>query len=418
MAKYESEIVSRTTNIAEHWVTEDEDATTRRLVFVVNKSNYNIKFYPKAGDFIVDEITIEGYRKIPDDFSTNGYVKHGILQYLNRALSNYNIESVKIDRDGISSFRKVRGVDAYNIVFKYDDFKTIRDQFNIIRARATKSKKDTIEGLLHRLFPSKFEESTGSVTQQYRNVIQNLNADIIEHLSPADLTKLEGFIVELLDKKYTSNSHKFMQLARTKINIDTVAIDRILKEFKGNITNKVSENDWGKWLQKNLFLLDSKYVKILPEINVMLGATNRNADFGMIDTKGYLDIFEIKKADTPLMSAETDRGNHYWHSSTVKAITQAEKYLYNAERKATNLAADLTREAKVKVEIVRPRAVLVTGHSDLLDTEAKKEDFRVLRKSLKNVEVVLYDELLEGLENQKNKYYDQIVNPSSSTTTS
>lgn len=92
-----------------------------------------------------------------------------------------------------------------------------------------------------------------------------------------------------------------MQLARTKIRVDTIAIDRILDEFKQNVRNGISENHWGKYLKKNLFLLDSKYVKILPELNVILRGS-RNVDFGMIDTKGYLDTFEIKKPDTPILS--------------------------------------------------------------------------------------------------------------------
>ena len=109
------------------------------------------------------------------------------------------------------------------------------------------------------------------------------------------------------------------------------------------------------------------------------------------------------------MSKETDRGNYYWHAETVKAIVQAEKYLYNAERKASTLADDIRREERIDVKVIKPRAILIIGHSNQLDDDNKKEDFKVLRKSLKNIEIVLYDELVEGMENQKNKYYDQII---------
>ena len=89
----------------------------------------------------------------------------------------------------------------------------------------------------------------------------------------------------------------------------------------------------------------------------------------------------------------------------MKALVQAEKYLYNAEGKRDTLAKDLSRERKVDVKVVRPRAVVIMGTSDQLDAPEKIEDFRVLRQSLKNIEVVLYDELLERLKNQKNKIY-------------
>ncbi len=45
------------------------------------------------------------------------------------------------------------------------------------------------------------------------------------------------------------------------------------------------------------------------------------------------------------------------------------------------------------------------GHSRQLNTKEKQEDFRVLRSSLKNSEIILYNELLERLKNQKNKVF-------------
>ena len=69
------------------------------------------------------------------------------------------------------------------------------------------------------------------------------------------------------------------------------------------------------------------------------------------------------------------------------------------------MAKDITREKKIDVKVVRPRAVVIMGTNAQLDSLEKEEDFRVLRQSLKNIEVILYDELLERLKNQKNKIY-------------
>lgn len=408
MAKYQTErqIVNR--NAVEIWVSEEDDPESRRLAYRINKRTKNISFYPKEGDFFLSEVTIDGFENLPDDFSDNGYIKQGVQYYLNKKLESKSIASLEISKDKATTIRKVRNQEVYNLILKYDDFKTLREQFLVVNNQSSLSKNDILDGFFYNHFPDKFEESTSTSQQQYRNVIKNLNSDIIEHFTPDDLNKMEGFITELLDKRYQSNSHKFLQLARTKIKVDTIAIDRILAEFQKNLEDGISENLWGKYLKKNLFLLDSKYVKILPELNVILRGS-RNVDFGMIDTKGYLDIFEIKKPDTPILAADTDRGNYYWHTSTVKAIVQAEKYLFNAERKASNLAEDISREERISVKVVKPRAILITGHSDQLDSDEKRDDFKVLRQSLKNIDIILYDELLEGLENQKNKYYDQIT---------
>ncbi|WP_162419522.1 Shedu immune nuclease family protein [Cyclobacterium roseum] len=408
MGKYQSERQNVNRNIVEIWVTEEEDPESRRLAFRINKRTKTIMFYPKENDFFLSEVTLDGFENLPDDFSNNGYIKQGVQYYLNKKLETKSIASLEISKDKTTTIRKVRNQEAYNLTLKYDDFKILREQFLVVNNQSSQSKNDILDGFFYNHFPDKFEESTSTAQQQYRNVIRNLNSDIIEHFTPDDLNKMEGFIADLLDKRYQSNSHKFLQLARTKIKVDTIAIDRILAEFQKNLEDGISENLWGKYLKKNLFLLDSKYVKILPELNVILRGS-RNVDFGMIDTKGYLDIFEIKKPDTPLLAADTDRGNYYWHTSTVKAIVQAEKYLFNAERKASNLAEDISREERISVKVVKPRAILITGHSDQLDSDEKRDDFKVLRQSLKNIDIILYDELLEGLENQKNKYYDQIT---------
>ncbi|MBN3581100.1 DUF4263 domain-containing protein [Algoriphagus aestuarii] len=325
---------------------------------------------------------IEGFENLPDDFSDNGYIKQGVQYYLNKKLESKSIASLEISTDKDTTIRKVLNQEVHNLILKYDDFKTLREQFLVVNNQSSQSKNDILDGFFYNHFPDKFEESTSTSQQQYGNVIKNLNSDIIEHFTPDDLNKMEGFITELLDKRYQSTSHKFLQLARTKIKVDTIAIDRILAEFQKNLGDGINENLWGKYLKKNLFLLDSKYVKILPELNFILRGS-RNVDFGMIDTKGYLDIFEIKKPDIPISAVDTDRGNYYWHTSTVKAIVQAEKYLFNAERKASNLAEDISREERVTVKVVKPRAVLITGHSDQLDSDEKRDDFKVLRKSLK-----------------------------------
>ncbi|MDM1041312.1 Shedu immune nuclease family protein [Empedobacter falsenii] len=407
MAKYTTETSNVSTG-REIWVIEDDDSTTRRLAYRFNTRDNKITFYPKPGEFDISEIALVGFSRLPDDFSESGYIKQSVQYYLNKKLQENRISKLTITSNGDNSYRKNRNANTYSLVLNYEDFKTLRENFIAEKNQYNQAKNDIIDSFFYRIFPTTFPESTNTPLRQKGNFIRNLNSEIIPHLTPADLQIVETFISDLLKNRYQSNSHKFLQLARTKIQVDTVAIDRIIAEFEENLSNNISENSWGKYLKKNLFLLESKYVKILPELNVILRGS-RNADFGMIDTKGFLDIFEIKKPNTTLLSKETDRGNYYWHAETVKAIVQAEKYLYNAERKASTLADDIRREERIDVKVIKPRAILIIGHSNQLDDDNKKEDFKVLRKSLKNIEIVLYDELVEGMENQKNKYYDQII---------
>jgi len=388
-------------------VTEDEDSSTRRLAYEIDKRKKEIKFHTKSGDFCIDTIEIKGFDKLPDGFNKNGYMNR-IQYHLSSVLFEAKIKKLTIIKTGDSKTKKVRNKSEFDMTLNQTDFNKLRSEFAIIQAESTEQKKNATSGHFFQLFPKIFKETTATAKSKSSKVIKNLDTAIIEHLSPNDLQAIESFIIDLLEKRYKLKNKQFLQLARTKIKVDTVAIDRILKIFNDNITANISESKWGEFLLKNLFLLDSKYVKVFPEINVILGG-QRKVDFGMIDTKGFLDIYEIKKADTKLLSAAQDRGNYYWSTDTTKAIAQAEKYLYNAERKATSLAEDINDEKKVSIRVIKPRAYLLIGHTNQLTDSNKEKDFRILRSSLKNVTIITFDELLEGLENQKNKYYDQIM---------
>jgi hypothetical protein len=76
--------------------------------------------------------------------------------------------------------------------------------------------------------------------------------------------------------------------------------------------------------------------------------------------------------------------------------------------KSRDLKADIEREyGDIIVEVVKPRGFLIVGSSKQFLNANMKEDFRVLRRSLKNVEIILYDELLFQMENVKNKIYTE-----------
>ena len=54
------------------------------------------------------------------------------------------------------------------------------------------------------------------------------------------------------------------------------------------------------------------------------------------------------------------------------------------------------------LKIIRPKGVLVIGsRSNLENSDRMEKDFEVLRSSLKNIEIVLYDEMYDRLKNLK-----------------
>lgn len=394
--------VQITESISHIFVYEDDKIDDKVLVYIFDKSNNEITLFPRE-DFFINKIKFKGFSKLPDELSETGYIKSGVQYYLNKKLTGKKINSLTIDKNGVNVFKSYNR--GFKVVINYDSFKTFKDNLTTIVNESKKDKSELADEFFYSIFPRKYTATDTSSQTKLKKVIRNLDESIISLLSPDDITKIENFFEALIDKKYKSISSKFKLITRTKLKIDKIAIQELIEEFEKKLTDDPAENDWGKFLKKYLFLIDSKYIDSIPELNVVLAGA-RNVDFGLIDTYNYLDIFEIKKPSSKLLSPSKDRGNYYWHPDSVKAITQAEKYLYNAERKGTALSEDIEREIGKSVKIVKPRAILLIGHSNQLADSDKKTDFRILRNSLKNIEIVLYDELLERLKNQSNKVYE------------
>ncbi len=384
---------------------DEDQPNEKKKVYEINLKERTIIFYPNNNSknkFFIDEINIKGFIKLPNEFSEQGYIKGSVLYYLNKKFSDKNVKHFTISISGKSSLLK----DGYSrtLHLKYEDLQRLKDRLTNIKTASQQERSAYVDEFCHSVFPSYFSRKAETSKGRFKKVLQNLDIDIIQHIEAKDLRKIENFYEQLLKDKYDSLSHKFRLIQRTKIKVDTITIENVIAEFEKLLTNSTSESDWGKFLIKNLYLIDSKYVDCISEMNVVL-AGSRKVDFGLIDSYGYLDIFEIKKPETKLLSKTKDRDNYYWSMDAVKAITQAEKYLYHAERKAPTLTDDIKRQKKINVKVIKPRAFLLLGRTEQLNNEEKEEDFRILRNSLKNIEIILYDELLERLKNQKNKIF-------------
>jgi hypothetical protein len=333
-------------------------------------------------------------------------MKAGVDYYLAKMLHDKDVESIIIEVDGKNEFNKTG--DVYSVKINYANLELLKNQLAIINNNSKIEKSRLVDNFFGEHFPKFFEKSSVSPQRRAKRMIDNLDRDIIEHLEKKQIDILLDFFEQLLALKYAKKSAQKKQLLRAaKIKVDEVAINSIIDEFEELLSEDPSEKIWGKFLKRNLFLVNSKYVNAISQLNVVLGS-QRPVDFGLVDWQGYLDIFEIKKPSTPLLDNSIDRGNYVWSKDATRALVQAEKYLYNAERKAAILTEDVKRQKGIKVEVIRPRALLIIGTNDQLDNSQKREDFRILRHSLKNIEIILYDELLIGIKNQKSKIFAAI----------
>ena len=68
----------------------------KRKVYNIDPKKSIIKFYPgkdRRGNemFFLKEIILEGFKKLPSEFSQSGYVKGGVLYYFNKKLYSSNL---------------------------------------------------------------------------------------------------------------------------------------------------------------------------------------------------------------------------------------------------------------------------------------------------------------------------------------
>jgi hypothetical protein len=122
-------------------------------------------------------------------------------------------------------------------------------------------------------------------------------------------------------------------------------------------------------------------------------------DFLLIDAYNYLDIYEIKKPTTNLLKKDESRGNYYWDVEIAKAISQVENYIAQVDRNAAGFCEAIRKRKGIDVRVMKPRAFIIAGHREQLTNETMEDNFRLLNNAFKNVEIILYDELLDNVKN-------------------
>ncbi|TGN18854.1 Shedu immune nuclease family protein [Leptospira idonii] len=377
------------------------------ITYRIDKNKREISFYPPETYNPVTKknnksIVIFGFNKLPPEFHEKGYIKSGASYYLVKLLNDYSLKKIEIHLDPSSTI----GFDSKKEIlrFTYNIFSAWIQSLQIASNEAKRERVIIVKKFFNSIDPNEFPTSENNTNIVRKRLLESLNENIIESLLPDEISKIDTFFEQIIEKKYKAKIKKTEIVNKNSIKFGSKAIENAIQSFENLINKNASEEEYGSFLLKNLFVIDSRYIHAIPQINLTLGG-KRLCDFGLIDFDYNLDIFEIKKPSTRLLSKSIDRGNYYFHSDCVKAVTQIEKYLYNAESKQAVLERDLKRKIELNfpINVIKPKAFLIIGNSEQLDNDKKKEDFRILRNSYKNIEIILYDELLNRIRNLKNR---------------
>ncbi len=177
----------------------------------------------------------------------------------------------------------------------------------------------------------------------------------------------------------------------------------VLKKWYANSKNPL-EAYWQQLFKENPYVLSQLFSVPVVFIrdNAYVGGMHidrQDAKFVdylyATDSSNDAILVELKTPVTKLLGSRYRKGVFRPSAELSGSVVQALDYRRELSRNVQSLLEDTDK----KIEIFNPRCVVVAGDAaSELDTEVKRRSFELYRASLKDVEIVTYDELFKKAE--------------------
>ena len=292
---------------------------------------------------------------------------------------------------------------GYKVVFNYKDFKKLQDRLKEIKLSKNRESEAAAQYYFNKFFPSHFDEPKEVEGNVYSSgdLTRVLTADgIMDNLSSQDIKALDDFYPDFYSyaNSKMSSEKKLYKITKDKNEAEVVYLENIIGEFDKKLKQSLPESSWQTFLREYILLFNTNYTDFIEKVNININI-GKFPDFMLIDVYNYLDIYEIKKPNTSLLKEDKDRNNYYWDVEIAKAISQVENYIHTINKNSSAFREEIKRTKKLDIRVVKPRGIIIAGTSNQFKNDEVIEDnFRLLNRSLKNVEIILYDELLSNLK--------------------
>jgi hypothetical protein len=177
----------------------------------------------------------------------------------------------------------------------------------------------------------------------------------------------------------------------------------VLKKWYDNTTNELEEY-WQQLFKDNPYVLTQLFsvpVVFVGDKAYVGGMNVDRQDAKFVDYLYANDssndalLVELKTPVTKLLGAKYRKGVHKPSAELSGSVVQTLDY----RRELSASIRTLLDTSNKKIEIFNPRCVIVIGNASReLDNELKRKSFELYRTSLKDVEIVTYDELFKKAE--------------------
>lgn len=387
---------------------------TGELIWTIDTKKKVINYFPskeKSNQAVyLHQVTFKGFSEPPPGLNLyrEGYGFKGVGRYVLMELRERFGDSLQLIIEKDANSRVDRLKTKIKITFEFKELKRLLMELGQISREKTEASRQITRATLHKLFPRYFKVAQAvsglSYTKDKITQLFESEEDLGSRLSRNDINTLAKFYPTFLEKhSEASTVAQGLQIATQNKQItEKIYLEQVIAQFEKKLGRSVhKEFEWQEFLRKYILLFNTNYVSFLDKISVAL--LGKYPDFMLLDVYDYIDIFEIKKPDTNLLKYDESRENYYWDVEINRAIIQTEKYIESLTIKGLPLAAEIRKKFGVEIRVVRPRGIIIAGVRSQIKNENMEDDFRLLSNSLKNIDIVLYDDLLNNLRNLKKR---------------
>ena len=179
-------------------------------------------------------------------------------------------------------------------------------------------------------------------------ILRNLNQKLIDQLTADDIEKIGDFYVNASKKYKRADLVKRMTFGLQK-NAQIHTLQEIIAKYELLLKENPPESSWQKFFDEYITLFDTRYAHKINYKNIATGIT-KYPDLVLVDIYGYIDFYELKKSNTPLMKYDSSHKTWYWTKDVSMVIAQATDYLQKSKENAISYTKAIKEETETESE--------------------------------------------------------------------
>lgn len=363
----------------------------------------------KQGYKEVRSLVFEGFKnKIPAGFRKNASGGYRATQQLKPFMkfidSNIKAKSIIIARRKKTSFLR-----KY-LTLNYSDLEKIRKQLASLLLGFGEKNRTLVNNYFAQLFPSSFANKREKYSRGTINRVINEYDAVLNNLSADDKSSL----LKVFDKLSKTKKDMFEKqaLVKTKERIEQKFIEDVIKEFKKKLKQKtIREDKWQDFFKENAWIFSQLFAfpTVLFKDKAFVGGKTIEDKEGKIVDFLYANkltrnsaLIEIKKHTTKLLNKKPYRGKDVFSmdKELSGAINQVLDQKENYSKKFDSLRGDSN------IASFNPKCLIIIGKLSSL-TKNQIKSFELIRSSLKDIEIITFDELYERIESILSIFKDE-----------